>query len=62
MACRRCSMCSMSWPDLPLYERCPQCQDRTDRFSDQRSIPEAEALSLKKHAEFARYYEARGAR
>lgn len=59
MAANRCSICGISWPMRSEYDPCPQCLDSTDRVGNATPISEAEAASLKNHAEFERYYKER---
>lgn len=56
---RRCSICALNWPDILDYKECPVCldSDGTDRCRDTTPMDDAEAISLKLHAEFDRFYE-----
>lgn len=51
----RCSTCGISWPYTRDYRRCPQCQDACARIDDV-PLDEAEAESLRKTADFERYW------
>lgn len=56
---RRCSICSIDWPDSKEYKICPSCldEDGTDRCKDVTPMDAAEAKSLRLHLEFERFYE-----
>lgn len=55
----RCSMCGIDWPNNDLYDICPVCQDEdgTDPCNDGNPLSAKEALSMKRHAEFERFYD-----
>lgn len=56
----RCSLCGITWPYVPRdYGTCPECGEKTDRFTKSTPISEDEARSRKAHAEFERYYRER---
>lgn len=56
---RRCSLCAIDWPDDKTYKICPSCEDEggTDRCRDVTPLSDDEALSMKLHFEFERFYE-----
>lgn len=56
---RRCSLCSVDWPDTKEYKKCPSCldQDGTDRCRDVTPLDADEARSMRLNFEFERYYE-----
>jgi hypothetical protein len=53
---RLCDKACQPWPDLDEYETCPVCQGPTRIHAGAKSLPEDTAASLRKHAEFDRYY------
>lgn len=59
---RRCGICCESWPDEPIYSKCPQCGEQTKRFNNLEPMPSAEAKSILLHKQFETYYERRCAR
>lgn len=61
MAARRCSLCAINWPTKAEYIDCPVCEEKTSRMYNADPLDEEEAASLRKHAEFDRYYERREA-
>jgi hypothetical protein len=56
---RRCDIGCATWPDKPLYSRCPECGEQTRRFSNAKDdlLDDDEAERRLLHAEFERYYE-----
>lgn len=54
---RRCSICSLDWPDSDHYDECPQCEEDTRRFSNASPMPDDEAKSLRLHLEFDKFYD-----
>ena len=59
MSAYRCNPCSTNWPPSSDYNPCPECEGKTDFFSNTDSIDADEALSRKKHADFERFWEER---
>lgn len=59
---RRCSLCCESWPDEPIYTKCPQCGETTERFNNLVPMDPDEARSILLHEQFKAYYERRCAR
>lgn len=60
MPARRCSICGTDWPLDDAYEMCPSpnCVGlKTDPVSNITPLPDAEALSMKNHFDFERFYE-----
>lgn len=54
----RCSICALNWPvDEDDYSECPQCGQPTSPISNVKSMPKAEAKSLKLHLDFERFYD-----
>lgn len=51
-----CSQCGTNWPLDPVYARCPECACATGQISVQ-PIPDTEADSRRKHAEFEAFWE-----
>lgn len=56
---RRCDNGCESWPDHPLYETCPRCDEHTKRFSNLTPLDHDEAQSIYLHIAFEAYYEER---
>lgn len=59
MSARRCSRCSVNWPDVLAYEVCPGCLDRTDSISNATALAKDEATGLASRVKFDRFYEER---
>lgn len=57
MPARRCAIGCESWPDKPLYAKCPVCGEETRRISNINSLSDDEAQSILLHTEFERYYQ-----
>lgn len=52
----RCTTCNVNWPlDASRYGVCPQCHGATWQSSSGDPIGDAEARSIKAHADFERY-------
>lgn len=74
----RCGICNIDWPPIPeLFDHnqhtfvrdlqraqleCPQCKGTVSPAGNLQPIDFTEAWSLKMHADFERFYEARGPR
>lgn len=54
---RRCAIGCETWPDEPLYSKCPTCGESTRRVRGVQPLPKDEAQSLLLHANFETYYE-----
>jgi len=52
----RCSPCGINWPRIADFCKCPECGGDTSVMNST-PLPLAEAYSLKRHAEFERYFE-----
>lgn len=57
---RRCALGCETWPDDTQYTLCPSCGEPTKRFRGVLPLDDAEAESIKNHANFERYLEATG--
>ena len=59
-ACRRCSVCAISWP--VEFDKCYDCGGETDlcRTSDGPTITAQEATSKQRHFEFEAWLEKNG--
>lgn len=59
-ACRRCSVCGISWPTQ--FKKCYNCGGTTDlcRTNDGPTLTTEEAESKKNHFEFAEWLEKEG--
>jgi hypothetical protein len=53
----RCSICALNWPIDKAYMTCPQCEEPTSRSGNVTAMDVEEAVSLKAHLDFERYYE-----
>lgn len=53
----RCTICNLDFPPDERFALCPSCEQPTHPGSNLNPMPMAEAMSLKNHAEFERYYE-----
>jgi hypothetical protein len=58
---RRCSQCGINWPNFLEHSTCAKCGGKTDLIGNQPPMSLAEASSLKRELEFARYYDEREA-
>lgn len=56
---RRCDLGCESWPDEPIYKKCPTCGEPTKRFSNLTVLSPEEARSKLLHTEFETFYERR---
>jgi hypothetical protein len=57
-AARHCKNCGIDWPNhLLQYKVCPKCEGKLAGIVDGTPLPKDEALSLKRHCEFERYYQ-----
>lgn len=57
MAARRCSRCSLNWPVLDAFKRCPVCEGRTWSAANAEPMTADEAKVAVREAQFERYYE-----
>jgi hypothetical protein len=58
---RRCTVCALSLPTGPTWERCPQCGEPTDIIGNiEPNTTEKEATSLLRAREFQEYLEKEG--
>lgn len=65
MGAYRCSICSIDWPQLQRYKKCPLCGEETSRVWNASAITKAQAAEYESEAKrerFNRYYAAREAR
>lgn len=53
---RRCSIGCESWPDEPIFAKCPICGETTRRYRGLKPLSNAEAQSVLLNAEFETYY------
>ena len=53
---RRCDIGCESWPDKPLFSKCPICGLPTECFDNLEPLDMDEALRIKARAEFDLYY------
>lgn len=53
----RCSLCGLNWPLDNAYRECAQCGEPTSRSRNVTVMKSADAVSLKAHLDFERYYE-----
>lgn len=54
--CLRCSTCGVNWPRTADFCKCPEHETDTSVITGT-PLPLDEALSLKKHFEFERFFE-----
>lgn len=54
---RRCELGCESWPDEPVFQKCPECGGPTKRWKNLDPIDHDEAESIAKHKAFERFYE-----
>jgi hypothetical protein len=54
---RRCDIGCESWPDEPIYQKCPTCGEPTTRFSNLTPVSAEEGRSAIRAAAFERFYE-----
>ena len=55
---RRCSICSINWPNLDLYQRCPKCDRVTSYMSNLTNVLSAEtAKAQASHYRFEKFLE-----
>lgn len=58
---RRCTICGLSFPNDPSWEKCAQCGEDTDIIGNaEPNVTETEATSLQRAREFQEYLEAQG--
>lgn len=58
---RRCSVCALSLPNDPAWEKCPQCGEPTSIIGNaEPNVTEQEATSLLRAREFQEYLEKEG--
>jgi hypothetical protein len=56
--CRRCTICALSLPNDPAWEKCPKCGESTDIIVNAGpNTTVAEATSLLRAREFEEYLE-----
>lgn len=53
---RRCAIGCESWPDEPIFVKCPICGETTKRCRGLTPLPNDEAQSILLHSEFETYY------
>lgn len=44
---RRCTIGCETWPDEPLYVKCPICGEQTERYRDMEPLDSAEARAIR---------------
>lgn len=54
---RRCDIGCESWPDEPIYQKCPICGGQTTRYSNLEPVSQEEGRSAIRAAAFERFYE-----
>ncbi len=54
--CRRCSACSIDWPNYSTYARCPVCAMDTWSCSSGSPLTERQAIVIVRLAKFDAYY------
>lgn len=58
---RRCTICALSLPNVPAWEKCPKCGEPTDIIGNAApNTTEAESTSLLRAREFQEYLEKEG--
>lgn len=57
MPARRCSNCSLNWPDFQIYATCRRCSGNTDRMAKEEAMSEKEARRVEAEIKFERYLE-----
>lgn len=56
---RRCDIGCETWPDQPIFAKCPECGEKTGRFRNLEPMDVDEAHSIVRHKAFEHYYERR---
>ncbi len=62
MSTYRCTACAVNWPYAKAYRNCVQCKDVCTPISNDEPIDFDDAESLRKTAEFERFYARREAK
>lgn len=58
---RRCSVCALSFPNDPKWEKCAQCGEPTSIIGNaEPNVTDTEATSLLRQREFDEYLEKEG--